>query len=358
MGETEGSAGAPGGRGRWGGRLAVLGAALVGAAAVGVAWLVLGGTDSGSVARFQVSADIPPVLFVYLDDVHIASYLAQLQGGAATTASLSHEATASNNASIGANGAGLGASSSQTSSAELSLTVTNQSRFTTLLALLQANGYLHTIDMGARKAVIRREFAAVTPGSFVSLSNCSLALPDYVQAEQVWREAKGRIGVRNVLQGNGQPLLEELAVQYARRDRAEARGKKPPPAHLVGPGTIYIPPKKLAQARSQMNHLVRHVGSNPRVPLSSCSPYGYDPNVPDLLMPIRLAQFSSSQSALAGRLTVVGKVVLAVRNESNDYVDLASLQEWSGAGFWTDTLSDDAAVIAPGYVIQPLAIYK
>jgi hypothetical protein len=357
--ETE--AAAAGGKGQWRGRLALAGAALVGAAAVGVGWLVFGGSDSGSVASFQVSPGIPPVLFDYLDNVHIASYLAQLQGGAATSGSLSQESTSTKNASVGANGAGLGASASRQSAAQLSLTVTDQSRFTSLLGLLQANGYLHAIDMGAANAVVKREFAAVTPGSFVKLSNCTLALPSYVQAEQLWRASKGRIGVRDALQGDGHTLLESITANEAARDRAVAQGKNPPPVTIVGGATIPLSSKSLAQARSQMNQLVHRVGPNPRVPLSSCSANGYNADVPDLLMPIRLGGFSSSQSSLAGRLTLVGKVVLVVDNDAPDYVDLASLQQWAGADFWTrgpEGLSDDATVLAPGYVVQPIAVYK
>ena len=97
------------------------------------------------------------------------------------------------------------------------------------------------------------------------------------------------------------------------------------------------------------------------MPLSSCSGSIYDPYVPDLLMPIRLGSFAANQSALAGKLTVIGKVVLIVRQRTGGYADLASLQRWSGASFWTAGPygpSDDATVVAPGYVIQPLAIYK
>ena len=139
---------------------------------------------------------------VYLDNLHIASYLAQLQGGAAT------------------------ASASRQSGAELSLTVNDQSRFTSLLGLLQANGYLHTVDMGAPGKVVTRQFAAVTPGSFVKLSDCSLALPSYVQAEQLWRAAKGRISVQSVEEGRGQPLLQQLAIDEAIRDKAAPRARR------------------------------------------------------------------------------------------------------------------------------------
>jgi hypothetical protein len=326
---------------------------------------VLGGGHNSSVASFQVSPDIPPVLFDYLDDVHIASYLAQLQGGAATTESLSREVTASKNASVGANGVGVGASASQQSGAELSLTVTNQSRFTSLLGLLQANGYLHKVDMAAPKAQVRREFAAVTPGSFVLLSNCTLALPSYVQAEQEWRAARGKISVSEVVGGSErESRREQLAIQVAIRDRFIVQGKKPPPLQLVGGSGPLFAQQILARARSQMNHLVSQVGPNPRVPLSSCSPNGIEPGVPDLLMPIQLAAFSSGQNALAGHLTLVGKVVLTVPKSEKYYLDVALLQRWSGASFWTSpnggvgSLGDDVTVLAPGYVIQPIAIYK
>jgi len=134
---------------------------LLGAAAVGLGWLVLGGGGTGSVASFQVSPGIPPVVFRYLDNAHIASYLAQLQGGSATTEMLSREATQTKNASVGANGVGIGASGTEQSAAQLSLTVTNQSRFTSLLALLHADGFLHTVDMSAPDAEVRQQFRSL-----------------------------------------------------------------------------------------------------------------------------------------------------------------------------------------------------
>ena len=105
---SEGAPEASGGRGSWRNRLGLVGAALLGAAAVGVCWVVLGGGSSDSVGSLQVSPGIPPVVFLYLDNAHIASYLAQLQGGAATSEQLSRQATQSRNASIGANGVGAG----------------------------------------------------------------------------------------------------------------------------------------------------------------------------------------------------------------------------------------------------------
>jgi hypothetical protein len=347
------------GGGVWRNRLGFVGAALLGAAVVGVCWVLFSGGDTGSVASFQVSAGNPPVVFLYLDNVHIASYLAQLQGGAATTEVLSREATATRNASVASNGVGVGGSTSQQSTAQLSLTVNDQSRFTDLVDLLQTDGFLHTIDMAAHAAVIRRDFAAVPDGAFVKLSNCSLTLPSYVQDEQLWRAAKGRLSVTDLATGNGRANFLQTAYNQALTDQAQAKGKKG--LGVVGAAESHVAFKKgegPAQARHEMNHLVRRAGANPTVPLSSCSPFGADVYAPDLLMPIRLGEFTANPAALAGRVTLVAKVMLAVHG-TDDYIDLAALQQWAGASFWTHgQLQDDAVVLGPGYVLQPIAIYK
>ena len=336
---------------------------MLGAAAVGIAWVVLGGSGGTSTTRFQVSPGIPPVLFLYLDNGHIASYLAQLQGGAATSETLSQQATQEKNASVSANGVGAGASASQQSAAELTLTVNNQSRFADLLGLLQDRGYLHTIDMGARDPVVKKRFASVPVGDFVKLSNCTVTLPLYVQYEQLWRATRGRIGVRRLVDLDGPHSLDNVTIQEVTGDRAVAEGKKRPPIKFTGSPSIAITSKDRARGRSEITRLTRRVGTNPLVPLTSCGPGGYDPNAPDLLIPVRLGQLSSHQIALTGRVTLVGKVMLAVRHPADDYVDQATLQQWSGANFWTqdgpNNLADTATVLAPaGYVIQPIAIYK
>jgi hypothetical protein len=345
-------------------RSLLLGAALVGAAAVGLAWVFLGGNGGGSsTTSFQVSPGIPPVEFLYLDNGHIASYLAQLQGGAATSETLSQQATQEKNASVSANGVGAGASSSQQSAAQLSLTVNNQSRFADLVGLLQARGFLHTIDMGAGDKVVKREFAGVPVGDFVKLSQCKVSLPLYVRSEQVWRENKGRLSVVGVIYQTTPTSQVPLTIQGAEADRAVAEGKKRPPIGSTGLPSLAFKPKTLEQGRSQMIHLVRRVGTNPLVPLTTCGAEGYDPRAPDLLIPIHLRQLSSDQRELAGRVTLVGKVILAVRHPGADYVDQATLRQWSGAPFWTsdgsNNLLDTATILAPaGYLIQPIAIYK
>jgi hypothetical protein len=352
----------PVGGGVWRKRLGFAGAALLGAAVVGVCWVLFGGSSASSVTSLQVASSGPPVAFLYLDNVDIASYLAQLQGGQATTEVLSRQASVTRNASVASNGVGVGGSASEQSTAQLSLTVNDQSRLTDLLGLLQADGYLHTIDMAARDAQIRRDFAAVPAGEFVKLTNCSLTLPTFVQQEELWRVAKGRLSVYDLMVGSGPANVTQNAYNVAVVDRAKAESKRPPGIVGASPRALGLTKGQLAQARLEMNHLVRRVGTNPSVPLSSCSLRQgyerYDPHAPDLLMPIRLGEFTANQRALAGRVTLLAKVQLAVRG-TNSYVDLPSLQQWAGANLWTNNELDDAAtVLAPGYVLQPIAIYK
>ena len=73
----------------------------------------------------------------------------------------------------------------------------------------------------------------------------------------------------------------------------------------------------------------------------------------------RLGAFTANQTALAGPVTVVAKVMLPVRGQGNFYVDLAFAAAVCGSVLWTTgELKDDATVLAPGYVLQPIAIYK
>lgn len=67
-----------------------------------------------------------------------------------------------------------------------------------------------------------------------------------------------------------------------------------------------------------------------------------------------------TRASRSARATV--RIGTPVRSYSlNSYVDLASLQQWSGAPSWTSGvggLTDDATLTGPGYLIQPIAIYR
>jgi hypothetical protein len=133
------------------------------------------------------------------------------------------------------------------------------------------------------------------------------------------------------------------------------------------------PPRKARKLGRAIDGLDR-AGANPRVPLSTCdgqTDYRLHHRV-DLLFPIRLANLASEQSLLAGPVTLVGKLVRAVNDQHDEYVDDASFNTWGGptyqigllehnkthlSGLW-DELDADAVVLYPGAVILPIAIYK
>ena len=109
-----------------------------------------------------------------------------------------------------------------------------------------------------------------------------------------------------------------------------------------------------------------NVGTNPRVPLSTCDgKIAYRPRGVDLLIPIRLGNLSSEQGLLAGPVTVVGKLVRAVSKPGRSMSTTRRLRPSPGrkvddtaaAASWTRADSD-AVVLSPGAVILPIAIYK
>ena len=181
------------GRAVWRNRLRLAGAAMVGAAAVGVCWLVLGGGGAGCSGEFPgVAWDPARGVPLPRQRPHrlVPRATPRRRGNNRDVVPGGH---ADKDASVGASGASVGASASEQSAAQLSLTVTNQSRFTSLLGLLHADGFLHTINMSAPDALVRQQFASVRPGTFVKLSYCQLKLPTYVQAADCkWPDLSGR----------------------------------------------------------------------------------------------------------------------------------------------------------------------
>jgi hypothetical protein len=173
--------------------------------------------------------------------------------------------------------------------------------------------------------------------------------------------------------------------------------------HATGQGVIACPDAACvnAEARAQrrlvdqghralrrlgpaIKNLDKAAGANRRVPISTCDGRnGFRPRAVDLLLPIQLANLSSEQSLLAGPVTLVGKLVRAVRTPGEIYVDDASLATFNGPLTAIDDLTRtldtfsldiegidlgikqldpeltaDAVVLPPGAVILPIAIYK
>jgi hypothetical protein len=344
-------------------------AALVGAAAVGLAWLFLGNggnaSVSGSLASLGQAPGIAPPAYAYLDNASVALYLGQLEGGIAKSEQLTQQLTQGKSAGLSAGGLSLGGQTGSSASAERVVTPTATARFYQLLDLLGKDGYLHTVDMAGTPAEIRQGFAAVPEGSFVELHGCQLALPSYVQLGQLSANGGGYYSVGNAygLAGQISPV-DFYTLQAAQR---LARGLQHP---VVGYGTgTPLPERKERLLARAIGGLAAVVARDPRVPLSTCDgKVDFKPHGVDLLFPIRLGNLSGEQSLLAGPVTVVGKLVRSVRTGNADYVDNASLTTFTGpvamvdqaasGQLLTNELDADTSVLAPGAVILPVAIYK
>jgi hypothetical protein len=344
-------------------RVSLAGAAVVGAAAVGLGWLFLGTGDLDPSALGRAPG-IPPPDYAYLDNARVALYLGQLQGGLARSEQLTQQLTQSRNAGVSASALSLGGSTGSSSAVERVVTPTATARFYQLLDLLDKNGYLHTIDASASPQERVRAFAEVPEGTFVRLRRCALRLPSYVRLARTFGTG-GYVSASNAYSGAGQrPPVASNALGHAMQLAGKAEFYLPHPPS-IGPAGAE---RRLADA---VRALAKKAGRNPRVPLSTCSgKVALRPRGVDLLLPIRLAALSSEPALLAGPVTVVGKLVRSVR-PGHEYVDEASLATFAdpvssvdaaagdlGSFQLTDELDADASVLAPGAVIMPIAIYK
>jgi hypothetical protein len=320
--------------------------------------------DFARVARTG-TGNAPPD-YAYLDDAQVALYLGQLEGGIAQSEQLTQQLTQNRSAGVSAGGLSLGGSTGSAASAERVVTPTATARFYQLLDLLGRDRYIHTIDAAASPAALRSAFAAVPEGSFVELKNCSIELPSYVRLEQLSRSSTGiptELGLylaaehSRIQAGSYHTWGDELQAALAAAGRLKGG---------VGNGTTI----DSVQTERGLRRAIRTLDKAGRVPLSTCdAKTDYRPHGVDLLFPIHLADLSSEPSLLAGPVTLVGKLVRAVRKPGQEYVDDGSFAAFGAAtdriesltggqpGMW-DELDADAVVLAPGAVILPIAIYK
>ena len=341
--------------------MTLAGAALVGAAAVGFAWLFLGGGSSNELAQSLGQApSIPPPDYAYLDNARVALYLGQLQGGLARSEQLTEQLTEGRNAGVSAGGVSVGGSAGSSASRERVVTPTATTRFYQLLDQLDRNGYLHRIDASAPPKMLVQEFAQVPEGTFVQLRRCRLRIPSYIQLAQLNFGSSGYFSASMAYEGlgEGQPLTNEaLGNARVRAGRQKA---------FLG-GGVHLQTGEAQLART-MKRLAAVAKRNPRVPFSTCdgSPAS-KPRGVDLLFPVRLGALSSEPTLLSGPVTIVGKLVRSVRPD-DEYADQPSLAKFAVATRAVDDaygdealsgeLASDATVLAPGAVILPIAIYK
>ncbi len=334
-----------------------------------LAWYFSGSTDTGaSLAALGQTPGVAPPDYAYLDNAQVALYLGQIEGGAAQSERLTQEVARNGTAGVSAGGVSLGGSVGSTATAERVVTPTATARFYQLLDQLGQDGYLHTINMAEAPAQIVRDFAVVPEGSFVQLRNCTVQLPSYVQLLQAARSPGFDFG--DPLGLSGSPTNPATAPIYALEGAEVLAGRG---RGMLGTAADTYPRGEVKRIDGAIHGLVRTVGPNPRVPMASCDGNAdeFKPRGVDLLFPILLANFSSEESLTAGPVTVVGKLVRAVRNGA-DYVDDESLTTFSkplsqlkaarvpgpdGHSFVAE-LYADSVVLAPGAVILPIAIYN
>lgn len=338
--------------------LTVAGGVVAGAAAVAAVWWWVG--DGRTEAALGDGPGIAPPDYVYLDNARVVLYLGQIEGGVAESEKLTEELTQNRNASVAASGFQIGGSANRSSAVERVVTPTATARFYRLLERLEADGFLRTVDAAAPGKALARAFAPIPEGTFVRLQNCTLRIPPYVEygrsvppdrrlsPEEAW----------NAYLLTGGDAEAALTAQIAAVEAGRAQGATGIPVYRVNDATE----RGLAAAAPRLAQVMRQ---NPRVP-TSCGETANPPRGAfDLLVPIRLGELSPERSLLAGPVTVVGKVVRAVRRD-DVYVDQASLalfaEPVATAGVWGGDgeggLAADVTVLPPGAVILPIAIYK
>jgi hypothetical protein len=347
-------------------RLTLAGAVLVGAAAVGVGWLFVEGRGGSTVSALEQDPGIPPPDYVYLDNARVVSYLGQIEGGLSESEKQTVQQTENRNAGVGGSGVQIGGAAGRSSSVERVVTPTATARFYRLLDRLDAHGYLRTIDTAAAPEALVPAFAAVPEGTFVRLRNCTLRIPTYVQLEQLMRASGGRISAFDayVQAGQRMPPVAQDVLSFAELEAGRRKA-------AVGSPTVAIAAAVERRLTKVVRRYVEAVGPNPRVPISTCDgETKLRPRGVDLLFPIQLADLSSEKSLVAGPVTVVGKIVRAVRQPDEAYVDEASLALFGGpvgtvdgavpgsGGALSGELAADVTVLSPGVVILPIAIYK
>jgi hypothetical protein len=356
-------------------RTLLAGAALVGAAVVGLVWLFAGtGSNSGASGALSSLGQAPgiaPPDYAYLDDAQVALYLGQLQGGLATSEQLTEQLSQGKTAGVSAGGLSLGGSTSSQASAERVVTPTATARFYQLLDLLGRDGYLHKIDAASSPANLKQAFANVPEGSFVELDDCRLMLPTFVQMLQISRASNGTESPYAVFLAATQAAETNSSAPTRYDEIEQALRQAGLINHATGSAALAESPQRQQRLGRAITALDK-VGSDPRVPLSTCDgAVDTRPRGVDWLFPIRLANLSSEQSLLAGPVTLVGKLVRAVRgSQRNSYVDDASFATFGGPvqridssqgqsvqALWNE-LDADAVVLSPGAVILPIAIYK
>lgn len=241
-----------------------------------------------------------PVEYLYLDINRVAAYLAQLDGGIATSERLSETLTSEEKARVsGGEFFEVGASAQHQNFVEREVSPTAAANFFRLLSLLREQKQLHKVSVDALG-----DFKDVGEGAFVVFSSRDLRTPIYANSYFVVRQS-GTLSALFPPFGGTKSHREEIRAQ-----REDARKY----AHQVGP--------------------------NPRI-VFGLTPEG-DESI-KFLLPLLYRQMTDERSLIkdgGGRFTVVGKVVrlFGQRSKSKNkkkkrlrpsYVDSAARETWT-----------------------------
>ena len=129
--------------------------------------------------------------------------------------------------------------------------------------------------------------------SYIQLAQLNFGTSGYYSASMAYR------GI-----GEGQPLTNDASAMA----RVRAGREK---YYLPTPPTAQSGEERIART---MKHLAAVAKRNPRVPFSTCDGRpAAKPRGVDLLFPVRLGALSSEPTLLSGPVTIVGKLIRAVR---------------------------------------------
>jgi hypothetical protein len=360
------------------------------AAGVVLGWLVFG---TSLAEGFEPDPGIPPPEYLYLDNARVLAFLAQIEGGLSASERRTRSVTRRVDAGISGGGGEAGGSSEEQQFVEQVVTPNATTRFYRLLERLKDKGYLTELDAASHS--LARDLLQVQEGAFVRIAGCRLELPSYLLLYRLYEQPEGSFSSFSFRVDDLTPTEKDLFSQISREHQ---------PAFLLRKLLQYMTleqtrakqrvdlrvPKKRQNARDSHvsftltrsswdpHRYVRMIGSNPRVPLSSCAPrLSSKPPLVDFLFPIQYAVLSDEQSLLSGTLSIVGKVIRIARvGDRDQYQDSEALRTFLPAtveaqnnggllaaatvgsdGLPTE-LVEDATVFAPGAVIIPIAIYK
>jgi hypothetical protein len=334
-----------------------------GAAVVALSWWLVGGGADSSNSLLQGDPGIAPPEYAYLDNARVLAYLGQIEGGLSGSEKVTEQLTRTRNAGVAASGLQVGGSSSQQQFVERVVTPTATARFYRLLDLLRAKGYLETVSYG--RGLSPRFLSRVSEGDFVSITGCRMRLPTYAQMDELIRSAPAPLSADEA----AYDIVERSATAEAARVRAEEE------AYPGGGISSFRNKTATGTARRRLVRAAARfasaLGPNPRIAVSSCTGHRVRriPGV-DLLVPLPLGAINVEPGLLAGRVTVVGKLLHVVRAADQPFIDTATLNglavpiralertpqfphvDLSGE------LDSDVTVFPPGAVILPIAIYK